>query len=128
MINRLYPLNIFCMHGAFCCENLFELYQDMPLVKNLYSYKANSAQEANIIILLGSFTNKLAYEILDQIKQPDKKRFILHIRGCRNRLDNQFTSSRLNHILPINSVLSQCQISKDYYKQFSTEAYQCLRA
>jgi len=84
-------------------------------------------QEANVFILWGSMSLKLLDAVAKQLGQLSIQ-CILHIRGCENRVDNSVASSSLANVLPVNSVLSKCQLDSDDYMRLIIEARQCLRA
>lgn len=123
LMQWLKPINLFEAHGHLCCEEMqfFEKYfANQTLI-------AKSMAEANMVILWGSFTKKLALSLKDSIALGNKK-FVLHIKGCEKRIDNQYCFSDISELLPINKTVSSCKLSMPEVKQLLKEARECLRA
>lgn len=90
-------------------------------------YDARSMYDANLVILWGSFSKKLAALILEQVQAMPGGRVLMHIRGCDRRIENDISSSSLS-MLPINTVFSNCVIHADSAKALIHEARLCLKA
>jgi hypothetical protein len=121
-----WPLSFYQIHGTMCCHRMRMSYDERIIIKG--SYEARTLSEANVLLVWGSLTQKLARLIGEQIDAMVSNHFIVHIRGCDHRVDNQATSSSLIALLPINSVVSSCTFDQNQIKVLKAEIRQCLRA
>ena len=122
------PLDFFYIHGTMCCDTMINEYTARHFVHYALCYDARSITAANVVVLWGSFSKKLCAVISEELEIMNKKdRSILHIRGCRKRVENDFSSSALAS-LPLNVVHSSCMLQKSDYRKLIREARQCLRA
>jgi hypothetical protein len=113
--NLLVPINLFEIHGNFCCEKMLKAYQNSFTNSSFY---AASIIEANMIVLWGSFSKKLSQSLQEPISLGTKK-FIVHIKGCQNNL------IFINE-LSINKTINHCNIETE--PELLLEAKKCLRA
>jgi len=120
----VWPLNIFQVHGSMCCYLMHQHYKTNPFTHEWGCYDAKSIQEANLLIIWGSVSHKLSLLVLKQTNLMLENRFIIHVRGCSERIDNTYTSSAITNI-PINSVFSDCNLSTPDYRLLIKEARQC---
>jgi hypothetical protein len=100
-------------------------YNRKHFVINSLCYDAKSISEANVLVLWGSISKKLAEMMYEHVEVMSKNRFIIHIRGCNRRVENKYSSSSLVSTLPINAVHSDCILSKRDYRRLINEARQC---
>lgn len=119
---QLYPLNLFQAHGSFCCTNMFEASQK-PFGS---CFLAKSISEANLVVLWGSFSKKLAQTIAEPLR--GSKKFVLHIQGCEKRVSNKFSFSAIDELLPTHKVVCHCSLSKEEFEFILKEVRQCLKA
>lgn len=127
-LSSFYPLNFFCVHGTICCPNMTKEIKDNSIIQGFLCYQAIDIKEANVIIIWGSLNKKLAIAIGQEIEHMAKNRFIIHIRGCGLRVDNDLSSSSLSNILPINTIISNCSWDKNINHSVIYRARKCLRA
>lgn len=122
------PLSYYYVHGTMCCHRMYTQYTKNQLIDFNFCYEARVLYEANALVIWGSLSKKLAELVASQIDFLSSKRYLLHIRGCDLRVDNQQSSSSLSNILPISAVVSDCNLNKKDYERLIFEARQCLQA
>lgn len=110
----LRPLNLFEIHGNFCCQNMFEAFEQS--FSSSFCFNAVSLAEANFLLLWGSFSEKLVKSIEEPINLGAKK-YIVHIQGCSQK--------DLAKHLPVNLSVTQCQPD---FEALLKEARRCLKA
>ncbi len=125
---RSWPLNFFQIYGVVCCQNMLLEFEKLRFMEFLLCYEAKSVYEANVFVVWGSVSQKLADLVADQIEEMNTIKCLLHMRGCDNRIDNAIASSSLSSILPVSSVFSECRMNKSDYQKLIIEARKCLRA
>lgn len=103
-------------------------WEAMRFIDGRFCYEAKSIQEANTLVIWGSLSSKLADTLGEQVETMVKNRFIIHMRGCELRIDNEHSSSSMANTLAINTVFSSCVMSDLDYRTLVNEARQCLRA
>lgn len=118
------PINLFEAHGSICCEQMLHSYEDF---KAGPFYQAKSITEANLVVLWGSFSRKLAKMLNEPLEQGVKK-YVLHMQGCERRVNNQFSFASLNELLPVNRTIAHCGLSFEELKALNKEVWFCLRA
>lgn len=124
---RLRPLNLFQLQGTLCCRKMSQEFDALHFVDHFFCYEAKTITEANVLFLWGSFSKKLVSLLDSKLDDMIQNKFIIHIRGCEKRVDNQFSSSSLTHLVPVNFVFSSCTLDKPTYHNIVNEARQCLR-
>jgi NADH:ubiquinone oxidoreductase subunit B-like Fe-S oxidoreductase len=127
ILGLLRPLNIFQIHGTLCCHKMAEIYKRDHFTDNFFCYQALSFEEANVLVIWGSLSKKLSHLLSTQVEVMLKNRCILHIRGCKKRIDNEFSSSSLTNYLPINMVFSDCSLNKKHFDNLILGARECLK-
>lgn len=123
-----WPLNLFHVHGTFCCVNLQRSFESNFFMDALLCYEAQSIYEANVLLIWGSISTRLAESVCEYVDLMPKNKFLIHLRGCDARIDSDHSRASLANILPINAVLSSCELGMAEYKNLINEARRCLRA
>ncbi|MCA9508149.1 MAG: hypothetical protein KC505_07005 [Myxococcales bacterium] len=121
------PLNIYQILGTTCCTRMAKNFAHKNFSRHYLCYDTASILEANMLILWGSISKKLALKINDYLPLLPEKNFILHMSGCKKRINNEITFSDLS-IIKTNKVIQQCQINNAEIKNIILEAKKCLRA
>ncbi len=115
LINRyLRPLNLFEIHGSFCCQNMFEAFEQS--FSSSFCFNAVSLSEANFLLLWGCFSEKLIKSIEEPVKLGAKK-YIVHIQGC--------SPHHFAEHLAVNLTVTQCTPD---FEALLKEARGCLKA
>lgn len=122
-----WPLNVFQLHGTLCCENMYRAYQSKNIILGHFCYEATSINEANILVIWGSLSTRLATLVIHHIEHMMKNRYVLHIRGCDKRIDNEEASASIAGVLPVDTVISSCALENNDIKALLEEARRCLR-
>lgn len=107
---------------------MYNQYNKMLFLNHVFCYSAKNIYETNTIIIWGSLSIKLINTIVNQIENSIDNRVIIHLRGCDKRIDNKYSYSSLNNVLPINLCLSTCMLKNEDYQKLIHEARQCLKA
>lgn len=128
LLNYWPPLTIFQLHATMCCSAMFYEYKKNNITDHLFCYNAKSIYETNTLILWGSISLSLINIVVNELENTLENKNIIHIQGCEKRIDNKYTYSSLNTILPITSSLSGCTLTKTDYQEIIAGARQCLRA
>lgn len=98
-------------------------YQSLPFNKNFFCYEALSPKEANVLLLWGSFTQKLADVAGDIAQTMMTNRYVIHMKGCQSFNNEAFF---LN--MSVDKTILDCAQEKLQCRTIITEARQCLRA
>lgn len=124
----VWPLNVAQIHGTMCCHQMQKTYRAHAFLDGFFRYQARSIHEANVLVVWGSLSKKLALLVQKQAELMIKNHCLIHIRGCDRRIDNEYSSSSLSNVLTFNTVFSNCKLDLADYEQLVREARRCLRA
>lgn len=124
----LQPLNFYQVHGTLCCHHMLRSMEKMAFTNHFLCYEAKTIYEANVLLIWGSISLKLAGLLINVIENMANQRSLIHMKGCDLRIHNSLAFSFLDEILPINSIFFECQLSDSDYRAITNEARRCLRA
>lgn len=118
--NVLMPLNLYEIVGTLCCLPMHNQCSKNSLVNHHFCYNARSLFEANMLVIWGGISVKLATRLAIYYSYLPAKHAILHVRGCHQ--DSHLTA------LPNIRIIDKCAFNKEEERQVLREARQCLTA
>lgn len=116
----LVPLNLFEIVGTLCCLQMHNECGQNNLVKHFFCYNARSLFEANVLVIWGGVSAKLAIHIDTYCSYLPEKHVIFHIKGCHQE--------SLLKAIPNIRVINKCSLTKEDERNALREAKQCLIA
>jgi hypothetical protein len=96
-------------------------------IKNFFCYTSPHIYEANMLIVWGYISPKLARLLSDYYILLPKNIFILHINICDKFLDN-YNYQALNIPFNFNAKITCMNLDKAHVRGILKEARQCLQA
>jgi hypothetical protein len=119
ILRKLTPINIFNIPGVSCCINMQNNINNNIFIKHFFCYDSRNIYDANMLIIWGYISPKLARLLPEYYNFMPQKRFILHINSC-----DHITNASFN----FNTQLECGVFDQANIRRIIKEARQCLQA
>lgn len=114
------PLNLYEIVGTLCCLPMHNECSQNNLVNHFFCYNARSLFEANMVLIWGGISEKLATRLSTYCSYLPTKHAIFHIKGCHQE--------SLLTTIPTIRIIDKCSLTKEEACNVLREARQCLTA
>jgi NADH:ubiquinone oxidoreductase subunit B-like Fe-S oxidoreductase len=115
------PLNIFQVRGIYCCLAMHDNFNKQEFIKNIFCYSARDITHANMLVIWGYVSPKLAGLLQSYYAYLSHKKYIIQVNTCEGL-------SGAHQILGTNKNILCSDLNIINIKKIIKEARLCLRA